>query len=238
MSQKRFSREGFQPLQNTMTRNPNDATIDIPLTTVPSRGQTGARKTDTGLTPNGYRPSSPLPPSATNEKTGLFHHHKAAGRRRKLEETGRSNHSDEDGTVTSMGKIYSAIMNFSIITRYFLYVLPLALIIAIPIIVGATAAPNAKIGSNKKKGAPDNGVPIVWFFTWVEIVWLSLWVSKLFAQALPLIFQFLVGIVSAGVRKYALVLKALEIPLSLVGWALASLATFVPVSIVFFSTVI
>lgn len=35
--------------------------------------------------------------------------------------------------------------------------------IAIPIIVGATAAKDAKIGS----------VRIVWFFTWVEIVWLS-----------------------------------------------------------------
>jgi hypothetical protein len=61
-------------------------------------------------------------------------------------------------------------------------------------------------------------------------VWLSLWVSKLAAKTLPFIFQFLCGIVSSGTRKYALVLKALEIPLSLAGWALASLATFIPVS--------
>lgn len=37
------------------------------------------------------------------------------------------------------------------------------------------------------------------------------------------------GIVSAGVRKYALLIAALEIPLSLCGWALVSLATFEPV---------
>ncbi|KAL8744805.1 MAG: hypothetical protein Q9184_007952 [Pyrenodesmia sp. 2 TL-2023] len=118
-----------------------------------------------------------------------------------------------------MGKIYDKVLNFSIVTRYFLYVLPLALLIAIPIIVGATAKQKAAIG----------GVRIVWFFTWVEIVWLSLWVSKLVAKALPYVFRFLCGIVSSGTRKYMLVLKALEIPLSLVGWALTSLATFIPI---------
>ena len=54
--------------------------------------------------------------------------------------------------------------------------------------------------------------------------------SKLAAKALPSIFQFLCGIVSSGTRKYALVIKRLELYLSLSGWALASLATFVPVS--------
>src|SRR2546423_1981550 len=47
MAQKRFSKEGFQPLPedgNTPMANPNDATINIPLTKVNSQGQTGARK--------------------------------------------------------------------------------------------------------------------------------------------------------------------------------------------------
>lgn len=65
----------------------------------------------------------------------------------------------EEDTLNRMGRIYNKILNFSIITRYFVYVSPLALCIAIPIIIGATSAPHAKIG----------GVPIVWFFTWVEI---------------------------------------------------------------------
>lgn len=60
-------------------------------------------------------------------------------------------------------------------------------------------------------------------------MWLSLWISKIVAHFLPRIFQSLMGVVSAGTRKYALVIKALEIPLSLVGWAVASLATFRPV---------
>lgn len=50
------------------------------------------------------------------------------------------------------------------------------------------------------------------------------------AKCLPALFQFGMGVVSAGTRKYALVIKALELPLSLVGWSVTSLATFIPVS--------
>ncbi|KAL8721056.1 MAG: hypothetical protein Q9181_007789 [Wetmoreana brouardii] len=197
--------------------NPNDATIDIPLTTVTSRS--GARKLNSN-SPNGYGRQQSFPDSQGNEKDHLRKRY-PAGRRRKLKENGRSNRGDdgEEDTLTQMGKIYDKILNFSVVTRYFLYVLPLALIIAIPIIVGATAKPEQSLG----------GVRIVWFFSWVEIVWLSLWVSKLVAKALPYVFRFLCGIVSSGTRKYMLVLKALEIPLSLVGWALTSLATFIPI---------
>ncbi|KAL8791099.1 MAG: hypothetical protein Q9213_000306 [Squamulea squamosa] len=197
--------------------NPRDATIDIPLTTVTSR--TGARKMNSH-SPTGYGRQESYPDPRNNEKEPMRRRY-PAGRRRKLKgnERGKMGDDGEEDTLTQMGKIYDKILNFSIVTRYFLYVLPLALIIAIPIIIGATASPKASLG----------GVRIVWFFSWVEIVWLSLWVSKLFAKTLPWIFQFLCGIVSSGTRKYMLVLKALEIPFSLVGWALASLATFIPI---------
>ena len=160
-----------------------------------------------------------------NEKANYFKRHAAGRRKARTENANRhkENDGDED-TLTQMGQIYNKILEFSIVTRYFLYVLPLAIVIALPIIIGATAA---------KKTTIDGNIRIVWFFSWVEIVWLSLWVSKLVAKALPTIFQFLCGIVSSGTRKYALVLKALEIPLSLAGWALAALATFLPVSVEF-----
>ncbi|KAL8852952.1 MAG: hypothetical protein Q9221_002202 [Calogaya cf. arnoldii] len=197
--------------------NPRDATIDIPLTTVTSR--TGARKINS-QSPTGYSRQESYPDLRNNEKEPLRKRY-PAGRRRKIKanERGKMGADGEEDTLTQMGKIYDKILNFSIVTRYFIYVLPLALIIAIPIVIGATAKPKATLG----------GVRLVWFFSWVEIVWLSLWVSKLFAKTLPWIFQFVCGIVSSGTRKYMLVLKALEIPLSLVGWALTSLATFIPI---------
>jgi len=123
---------------------------------------------------------------------------------------------DEDGVLNIAGRFYNAVLNFSVVTRYLIYVLPLALLLGIPIIVGATVARKAEIG----------GVRIVWLFT--VIVWMSLWASKIVAIFLPRVFQFIIGVVSPGVRKYALVLRSLEIPLSLVGWALASLLTFTP----------
>jgi hypothetical protein len=66
---------------------------------------------------------------------------------------------EDDGMLTTMGRFYTAVLNFSVVTRYFVYVLPLALVLAVPIIVGATVAPKAKIG----------GIRIVWLFTWIEI---------------------------------------------------------------------
>ena len=195
--------------------NPNDVTIDIPMTSVSAHGPSGARKADAAATPPTYKLSSDSP----NEKSGLFKRTDTGlGRRRKMQQKGLSEKDEEDGTLTSMGKIYNKILNFSIITRYFLYVLPLALAIAVPIIIGATVATKATLA----------GVQITWFFTWIEIVWLGIWIAKLFAQALPWIFQFLCGIVSSGTRKYALILKKLEIPISLVGWAAICVSTFTP----------
>lgn len=188
--------------------NPNDARIDIPLNKVGTR--TGARKASQ------ERDQSQGSSHEMNEKAGFYQRH-VAGRRKAAR---RASQKDDDGEVlTQMGRIYDRILNFSIVTRYFLYVLPVALIISLPIIIGATAA----------KGATLGGVRIVWIFSWLLIVWLSLWVSKLTARFMPSIFQFLCGIVSSGTRKYALVIKNLELYLSLCGWALASLATFIPV---------
>lgn len=196
--------------------NPNDAMIDIPLTNVTSS------KGDRKMGSNGNAEyAEHINGSDANEKAGLFHR-QVAGRRKAEKKNNEKNSNDygEEDTLNQMGMIYHKILNFSIVTRYFLYVLPLAILIAVPIIIGATAAKKAELG----------GVRIVWIFAWVEIVWLSIWVSKLAARCLPAVFQFLCGVVSSGTRKYALVIKALEIPLSLSGWALAAMATFIPVS--------
>jgi hypothetical protein len=62
----------------------------------------------------------------------------------------------------------------------------------------------------------------------VEIVWVSLWVSKIFAKCLPFFFKHLVGFVSAGTAKYATIISALEVPITLVAWTFVSFVTFIP----------
>ncbi|KAF2396146.1 hypothetical protein EJ06DRAFT_484109 [Trichodelitschia bisporula] len=207
--------EGFTALPRSRGEPfSQDATMDIPLEKVVTHGSTtGTRQPSQSASTFGYD---------KNEKSGHFNPY--IGRRRKQRSDtiglggGRLGDDEDKTTINQMGRIYYKILNFSIITRYFIYILPLGLLLAIPIIVGATAAPKARIG----------GVKIVWLFTWIEIVWLSLWGSKIVAHFLPKFFQFVIGVVSAGVRKYALVIRALEIPLSLVGWALVSFLTFTP----------
>jgi hypothetical protein len=64
---------------------------------------------------------------------------------------------------------------------------------------------------------------------WVEIVWLSLWAAKIFAKILPYVFKFLIGVVSAGTAKYATIIAALEVPITLLGWLFTSFITFIPI---------
>ncbi|ETN43442.1 uncharacterized protein HMPREF1541_02601 [Cyphellophora europaea CBS 101466] len=196
----------------------NDVTIDIPLTKVTSKSTTGARKPTFGMSPvysNNQNP--PQYDDAYDEKHGDSATPMGrGGRRRKMEAAGKNSRDPQDGSLTWAGKIYSTIYNFSVITRYLLYVVPVAVIIAVPLVLGATVFPDASIG----------GVPMMFFFIWVMIVWCFLWVSKLVAQFLPYLFQFFCGVVSPGTRKYSAILTNLEIPLSLVGWAIASLVSF------------
>lgn len=221
---KRFSREGFQPLTHRPSDDDNmsqarDVTIDIPLTKVQSA--TGARKAT--LSP--VYSNSQLPPDyedAFDEKheTSAFHPSHGGGRRRKLEASGMKTKAEEDGRLTWAGKIYSKIYNFSVITRYLLYVVPIAVLIAVPLALGATIFPDARIVN----------MTMFHFSLWLMITWCSLWLSKLVAQFIPFLFQFLCGVVSPGTRKYSAILTNLEIPLSLVGWAVAALVSWVILS--------
>ena len=96
------------------------------------------------------------------EKSGIFHRHRGKRRVLKRRSEGkdlRAAKSDDETALTRMGRLYQRILNFSIVTRYFIYVFPLGSCLAVPIIIGATSARKARIG----------GVSIVWLFVWIEI---------------------------------------------------------------------
>jgi hypothetical protein len=190
----------------------------IPLTTVQTRSSsTGARKPGEGA----INDISNQPTMQDDEKKGFFNRG-PAGRRKVKKINSKPKRMGTDGeevSVNGLGRFYNKIVNFSVVTRYFVYVLPVALLIAAPIIVYA-------IINDGNDVLGGTGIRVYIFFTWIEIVWLSIWISKLVAKAVPFIFMFLCGVVSSGTRKYALVLKAVEIPLSLVGWSVTCLVTF------------
>ena len=187
---------------------------DIPLTNVRTNSSTGARKP-------GHEAVIQQPTFKDDEKKGLFNGRRPGGRRRIKKMSSKTRRVGTDGeevSVNGLGRFYHQIVNFSVITRYLVYVAPVALLIAAPVIIYAVLNPDAIFA--------NTGVKVTLFWLWIEIIWLSIWVSKLIAKTMPWVFMFACGVVSSGTRKYALILKAVEIPLSLVGWAVTVLVTF------------
>ena len=124
------SHKGFQQIPETKTSNggppsAGDATIEIPLATVQSKASGKGIKS---------------PSSVLNEKSHAFV--PGPGKRKQERRTG----AEGDDGLRSMGRLYERLLNFSIFTRYLLYILPMGAVISIPIIIGATAAPGAKMG--------------------------------------------------------------------------------------------
>jgi hypothetical protein len=61
---------------------------------------------------------------------------------------------------------------------------------------------------------------------WLELCWAFLWIAKIIATIIPAVFGFLSGMVTTGLRKYALVLKAVRTPLSIFIWAVLCIASY------------
>ncbi|KAI2615167.1 Mechanosensitive ion channel-domain-containing protein [Hypoxylon sp. NC1633] len=206
-----------------------DMDKEIPLTQVRSNASsTGARKPNQG-TATGFSQDAP----EEDEKRGFFHR----GRRRaKKDDPSKENDSlaSEEASLNAMGKFYNRVIHASIVTRYLVYVVPIALLLAIPLIaIPATGnkeiilvgqGPQNNVGQTPPKYDP--GPQLFDLFLWIELSWLSLWVGKIVAHLLPVVFMFFTGVVSAGTRKYAVLIRALEIPLSLFFWAMATFFIF------------
>lgn len=204
---------GFIPLGGS-----RDMADGIQLTTVKSNAS--IKSSNTGHRKAAPRNSNTFDSESRHENEKSGHR----GRRRKLDDEGlsRANTGDE-ASLNAMGRLYNKIIGFSVVTRYLVYVVPVSLLLAIPIIVLAVMdkKEDPKVGA--KKG---HGPSLFDVFLWVQIMWLSLWVAKVVAWFLPGAFMFFCGVVSMGTRKYATVLSNLILPFSFFFWALASYVTF------------
>jgi hypothetical protein len=220
---------GFVPLGGK-SANEMDQGDGIPLSTVKSNASTGARKAGMPAMSSGS--------DSNNEKSGNMNFR--GGRRRQLtggEGDGKSTRSGDEARLNFMGRLYFKIINFSIVTRYLVYILPVAILLAIPVVVlavtghGPGDGNHIYVGRGKTKNADGKevtlkGPPLFWLFLWIEVAWLTCWAAKVVAWFLPRVFMFFCGIVSSGTRKYATVLSNLTLTISLFLWALASWLTF------------
>jgi len=147
---------------------------------------------------------------------------KPAGRRRRDDGVNPNPQDGEKDThVNDMGRLYEKILTYGTGTRYSIYIIPVAVVLMIPIIVGAT-----QVKGNPKKDPKIGGIRVVWFFTWLEGVWLSFWAMKLVARLIPKIFAYFAGVVSQETKKYARVLENLELMITFLGWVIISFVLY------------
>lgn len=124
--------------------------------------------------------------------------------------------------LTPAGRFVQRLLQNALV-RYTIYVVPVAAILIVPVVLYANKpAQQRSIGGM-------NGLGL---FVYVEILWVSLWIAKLVASALPILFQGVSSLFRAGTKKYALVLTATEIPLSIFIWSIMALCWF-PIIAVF-----
>lgn len=192
---------------------------DIPLSIVKSHASsTGARRSDQV--------------NVTLSDSGESDEKKQHGRRKAVVPSRVGTGGSEEVSVNFLGRMYARIIGFNASLRYLIYIVPIGLALAVPIIVlSALGMQNdipvgSEIENRDGEETEHRGPPLFKIFLWVEIAWLTIWAGKLVAFFLPLMFMFLCGVVSSGTRKYATVLRNLTIPLSLFFWALASWITF------------
>ncbi|KAH7040089.1 Mechanosensitive ion channel-domain-containing protein [Microdochium trichocladiopsis] len=208
--------------------------MDIPLEQVRSNASsTGARKQNQGI-------STGLSSTDTNaEKRHFFHRG-----RRQAKVVGDGTQTDRlasrEVNVNFMGRMYKKVIGFSVVTRYLVYIVPVTILLAVPLIVLAIIQPLngpeesfTHVGTIPRGKDPDgNALPdlqgprLFFLFLWILCSWLAIWVGKLVAHLLAPIFMFFCGVVSAGTRKYATVIRALELYLSFFFAALASWLIF------------
>ncbi|KKA26671.1 hypothetical protein TD95_001651 [Thielaviopsis punctulata] len=199
---------GFVPLNSPGTHEDG-----IALAPMRSNMSTGSRK-----------PTQTVSIMESSEESDEKGRSIKGGRRKQASNLKRSD-TGGDVELNAMGRLYSKVIGFSPIMRYFVYIVPVALMLAVPIVVLIIMDHRSDIfvGTGKNKA---HGPPLFKLFVWIMISWLTLWAGKIVAHTIPVVFLFLCGVVSSGTRKYATVLRNLEIPLSLFFWALASWISF------------
>ncbi|KAG5982058.1 hypothetical protein E4U55_002318 [Claviceps digitariae] len=121
-------------------------------------------------------------------------------------------------------KIWLFLKKFPRFVRYVVYLFPGAALLLIPVLLGAL-----RYSDGSKLVGGQGGVELMWFGIWLEIVWGSLWVSRMITSLLPPLFHGLARMVgSTNAKKWRDIGAQLELHFALFLWFLAILVSFKP----------
>ncbi|CAI4213848.1 unnamed protein product [Parascedosporium putredinis] len=136
----------------------------------------------------------------------------------------RTRAQDPQQPDTPIYRFWLRVKKFPRFIRYFLYLIPGALLLLIPVLIGYFVDTS---GINPVGG--DGGVDVMWFGIWLEIVWCSLWVSRMITSVVPWIFKGVAILVASNTpKKWKDVGHRLELPFGLFLWMLAVLVSYLP----------
>lgn len=119
---------------------------------------------------------------------------------------------------TRIARFFKRVHQSSFLVRYFVYIVPVVLILLIPLLIGAIPFSTATV----------DGVSLLWFMVWLEIVWLTLWLGRIIAKFLPYPVAILASIFTNNDKKWKDLAKELELAAALFLWLLALEISFLP----------
>ncbi|KAL0943467.1 mechanosensitive ion channel family [Colletotrichum truncatum] len=109
--------------------------------------------------------------------------------------------------------------------RYTVYMIPGAALLLIPVLIGKFAVDP----DSSTVGGPT-GVYLLWFGIWLEVVWCSLWTSRMITSFIPHLFGGLAIVMgSSNHKKWRDVGQGLELHTALFMWMLSVLCSFSPI---------
>lgn len=98
----------------------------------------------------------------------------------------------------------------------------MAVVLLTPILLDFFAFP----GSDNPVGGPG-GLQLLWFGIWLEILWCSLWASRIIVATLPFWFGLAAKVVnSSNHKKWKDIGRQMEMPTALFIWMLGQIASF------------
>ncbi|KAI9722585.1 MAG: hypothetical protein M1812_001516 [Candelaria pacifica] len=128
-----------------------------------------------------------------------------------------SHHSAEDPS-TRFAIVVKRIHNSSFLVRYFTYIVPVVALLLIPVLLCELVFPKASVG----------GVSLTWFSLWLEIIWLSLWASRIAAKFLPGPLGKITSLFGRNSKNWRDMAKQLELHATIFFWLLAIEVSFLP----------
>lgn len=123
----------------------------------------------------------------------------------------------------SLLKFWVFLSKFPRFVRYILYVIPGAALLLIPVLLGKFVL------KSDGKRRDVNGVDLMWFGIWLEIVWGVLWVSRMITSILPPTFKLIAKLLgSTNAKKWKDIGYQLDLHTAVFLWFLAILISFEP----------